>query len=207
MLSIPTTASCGKSHSLHVQLMKCVAQRGLVTCPRSQGYQVAILNIVPSDSKNQPKICTRIPIGQEHSSISTRNFANQPIHKHIQAIPSPAASQKTHRLLRKSPASKTHVLHQVGQPVTPPLSCPDWLLRRGVPSQDSPSQGCRSDKLLRKHQLLYFTRNCDTEGPFTDSSVRKESACNAGRPQFDSWVRKISTVCCDLHSQKLQCSQ
>ena len=95
------------------------------------------------------------------------------------------------------------LVHQVGQPVTPPLSCPDWLLRRGVPSQDSPSQGCRSDKLLRKHQLLYFTRNCDTEGPFTDSSVRKESACNAGRPQFDSWVRKISTVCCDLHSQKL----
>ena len=33
--------------------------------------------------------------------------------------------------------------------------------------------------------LLSFAR-------FPDSSVGKESACNAGDPQFDSWVGKIS---------------
>ena len=30
-----------------------------------------------------------------------------------------------------------------------------------------------------------------TEEGFPDSSVGKESACNGGDPQFDSWVGKI----------------
>ena len=55
-------------------------------------------------------------------------------------------------------------------------------MRRGVPSQDRSPQGCKSDRLLRKHQLLYFSRNYDTEGPFADSSVGKESAYNAKDP-------------------------
>ena len=54
---------------------------------------------------------------------------------------------------------------------------------------------CKSSPLLRvtllSNKLLLSYVFMESSQGFPHSSAGKESACNAGRPQFDSWVGKI----------------
>ena len=45
------------------------------------------------------------------------------------------------------------------------------------------------DAELESVLIIYYILRLGTG--FPDNSVGKESACNAGRPRLDSWVRKI----------------
>ena len=47
----------------------------------------------------------------------------------------------------------------------------------------------QSPKLFSRHSFIW-TRLWEGQG-FPDSSVGKESTCNSGKPQFDSWDRNI----------------